>query len=123
MWYPLGKPAAGAMFYELRGGYGANKTCKERDHPGSQGWRSGTCASLGEAPCPLLPGTTALGLVPSSSMSPGSLSPSLHLSSALPEGHTVSRAARWMLRGWRGTLPPLELRGGAELGWGRDLDC
>lgn len=50
MWFPLGKPSAGAMFYELRGAYGANKTCKERDHPGSQGWRSGTCASLGEIP-------------------------------------------------------------------------
>jgi hypothetical protein len=48
MWFPMGKPAPGQMFYELRGAYGANKTCKERDHPGSQGWHAGTCKSLGE---------------------------------------------------------------------------
>jgi hypothetical protein len=48
MFYPLGKPAQAALFHKLGlGGYGQNKTCKERDMAGSQGWHSGSCASIG----------------------------------------------------------------------------
>ncbi len=48
MFFPLGKPAAAALFHKLgNGGYGENKTCKERAMAGSQGWHSGSCASIG----------------------------------------------------------------------------
>lgn len=47
MFFPLGKPTLPGVFHSLEGGYGANKTCKQRDQPGSQGWSSGTCSSVG----------------------------------------------------------------------------
>jgi len=47
MFFPMGKPTLPGMFHTLEGSYGANKTCKQRGHPGSQGWHKGSCASVG----------------------------------------------------------------------------
>jgi len=49
MWYPMGRPPAHAtgVYHALQGAYGQNKVCKQRAHPGDQGWESGTCASMG----------------------------------------------------------------------------
>jgi hypothetical protein len=39
MWMPLGKPEAPGLFHMLKGAYGQNKVCKEREHAGGDGWR------------------------------------------------------------------------------------
>ena len=55
---PLGKPSApGSMFHTLKGAYGQNKVCKERNHPGGDSWRRlipGSCAAV----LPILPVST-----------------------------------------------------------------
>ncbi len=37
MWYPLGKPESLGVFHVLKGEYGQNKICKQRNHAGDQG--------------------------------------------------------------------------------------
>ena len=37
MWYPMGKPQAPGLFHQLKGAYGQNKICKQREHPGDAG--------------------------------------------------------------------------------------
>jgi hypothetical protein len=37
MWYPLGKPESLGVFHLLKGEYGQNKICKQRNHAGDQG--------------------------------------------------------------------------------------
>jgi len=41
MWYPMGRPPAHArgVYHALQGAYGQNKDCKQRAHPGDQGWK------------------------------------------------------------------------------------
>jgi hypothetical protein len=38
MWYPMGKPKTPGVFHMLKGDYGQNKICKQRDEDFGEGW-------------------------------------------------------------------------------------